>query len=288
MWRSVFLWILAVFVTISSAVYQRKTGPTYPIEGVTRVGYLDVRYNLLRSRGGAGDQPVYIETSDTSVTGHLIYRRYPTDEEWNRVPLVREDTLLTAFLPHQPPAGKLEYHVELSAGTVVISIPETENAIIRFKGSVPGFVLVPHILFMFFGMLLSTRAGLEVIRIPKREKFSLFSFIDQKKRVNGYVWWAIVLIFLGGLVFGPIVQKYAFGAYWTGFPFGTDLTDNKTLIAFLAWLIALLLLLKRPKSNGWVLLAAIVTWTIFMVPHSLHGSELDYGETELSKRQIAQ
>lgn len=29
---------------------------------------------------------------------------------------------------------------------------------------------------------------------------------------------------LGGMILGPIVQKYAFGEYWTGFPFGGDLT----------------------------------------------------------------
>jgi len=31
------------------------------------------------------------------------------------------------------------------------------------------------------------------------------------------------------------VQHYAFGQLWTGVPFGWDLTDNKTLLAALAW-----------------------------------------------------
>ena len=35
---------------------------------------------------------------------------------------------------------------------------------------------------------------------------------------------------LGGMILGPIVQKYAFGAYWTGIPFGHDLTDAKNLV----------------------------------------------------------
>ena len=36
------------------------------------------------------------------------------------------------------------------------------------------------------------------------------------------------------------VQKAAFGAYWTGFPFGYDLTDNKTVLMWLAWVLAAL------------------------------------------------
>ena len=41
-------------------------------------------------------------------------------------------------------------------------------------------------------------------------------------------------LFLGGMLLGPIVQNFAFGDYWTGIPFGWDLTDNKTLLAAIA------------------------------------------------------
>ena len=44
---------------------------------------------------------------------------------------------------------------------------------------------------------------------------------------------------IGGMILGPIVQKYAFGEYWTGFPYGGDFTDNKMLIMWLAWAIAM-------------------------------------------------
>jgi len=71
------------------------------------------------------------------------------------------------------------------------------------------------------------------------------------------------------------VQKYAFDAFWTGFPFGYDLTDNKALIAMLFWLAAWLASRTRDR-RGWIILAALVMFIIFMIPHSLLGSELDY------------
>ena len=52
------LWILAVLITVFSAGYQRKTGPTYPIDGETTFADTNVTYTLLRSHGGEGDQPV--------------------------------------------------------------------------------------------------------------------------------------------------------------------------------------------------------------------------------------
>jgi hypothetical protein len=80
------------------------------------------------------------------------------------------------------------------------------------------------------------------------------------------------LLILGGLVFGPIMQKYAFDAYWTGWPFGGDLTDNKTAVAALAWLCAALALSRSKRPVVWALAAAIIVLVVFLIPHSLLGS----------------
>jgi len=85
-------------------------------------------------------------------------------------------------------------------------------------------------------------------------------------------------LLLGGMIFGPITQLYAFGALWTGFPFGYDLTDNKTLIAFIGWTIALIAVFKSKKPGRWIIFASILMFIIFLIPHSVLGSELDYSE----------
>jgi len=83
-----------------------------------------------------------------------------------------------------------------------------------------------------------------------------------------------VLLLLGGMILGPIVQKYAFGEFWTGVPFGWDLTDNKTLIAFIAWIIALIVN-RRKFHPGYIIAAALITLIIFSIPHSMFGSQLN-------------
>ena len=47
-----------------------------------------------------------------------------------------------------------------------------------------------------------------------------------------------MLLFAGGMILGPVVQNFAFGELWTSVPFSWDLTDNKTLVAFTFWIIA--------------------------------------------------
>jgi hypothetical protein len=89
---------------------------------------------------------------------------------------------------------------------------------------------------------------------------------------------------LGGMILGPLVQKTAFGSFWTGWPHGYDLTDNKTLIMWLAWLAVVGLIRWAPRrvraQRLGVFLATAVMLAVYLIPHSLRGSELDYEELD--------
>ncbi|MDP3445020.1 MAG: hypothetical protein Q8T08_19340, partial [Ignavibacteria bacterium] len=82
------------------------------------------------------------------------------------------------------------------------------------------------------------------------------------------------------------MQYYAFGEFWTGFPFGYDLTDNKTLIAMIGWLIALFMLKRSAKPIKWVLAAALIMFIVYLIPHSVLGSEHDYSKSEQTKQML--
>jgi len=264
--KDVLFWILAIIITLFAARYQRTTGPTYPITGTALFEGTKISYNFHRSHGGVGDQPVEVQVPDTSVVGFLEYRHYPTNESWSNEALVRKGNDLVGTLPHQPPAGKLEYRIIFRKGNSQISIPPKEAAVIRFKGEVPLAVLLPHIFFMFLAMLFSTRAGLEALFNPDGH-------------LKTYTYWTGGLLAIGGFILGPLVQKFAFGALWTGIPFGWDLTDNKTFIALIGWLIALIAVIKKGRNGRWwVVFASLIMIVIFLIPHSMHGSEIKYDE----------
>lgn len=258
------LWLIAIIIFLLSAVYQRLTGPTHPISGSVELQAESISYRFDRTHGGPTDYQVKIEVENPEIVGTLSYKRFKTDDPWTDLPLRRDGERLVGELPHQPPAGKLQYRVRLQAGDQQVTIPEEEPVIIRFKGGVPQPVLYAHVIFISLAMLLSNRAGLEAL--TRRG--------DPRK----FVFWTIVTLLLGGLVLGPIVQKYAFGAFWTGWPWGHDLTDNKTAVAFVFWLMAFVAGRKGRRARGWVLTAALVTLAVYLIPHSVLGSELDYSK----------
>jgi hypothetical protein len=257
--KKTFIWIFAVLLTVAAALYQRLTGPTHPQRTSATISGQTYKFKLLRSFDGSGDCPISITVQDPEVAGTLEYRIFPQKVDFIKVPMTREGGVLTASLPHQGMAGKLEYKIVLNKAAEQAVLNNGTPTVIRFKGHVPEFVLIPHILIMFLAMLFSNVAGV----------FALFKIPSLKMMKI-----TLGTIFVGGLIMGPIVQKYAFNELWAGVPYGWDLTDNKTLIAFAAWVIAFLFNWEK-ESRYWVVAAALVTIGIFSIPHSLFGSQLD-------------
>ncbi len=271
--RTLLLWVAAFLITAGAAVYQRRTGPTYPARGSFRLGGRTYRYRLIRSGTTGCDARVRIPDPGGGATGVLLFRRYRTRDPLTEVPLRREGGKLAADLPSQPPAGKLVYHLRLIRGSEARRVPADpgEDPVIRFKGAVPAAVLLPHILLMFLSMLVGVRAGL--------------AGLLGRDEVRRLAWVTLGGLTLGGMILGPVVQKYAFGAFWTGFPLGFDLTDNKTLIMWVAWLAACGVVGLRPRKHPGrgriaVGIATVVMLAVYLIPHSLHGSELDYGKLD--------
>ena len=95
----------------TALIYQRKTGPTYPLRGAAVIAGKDVTYSLVRSQETIREARVALPNA--GVPGTLVWRHSPTQEAWTRQPIVQETkngkAELAGYLPIQPPAGKVEY-----------------------------------------------------------------------------------------------------------------------------------------------------------------------------------
>ncbi len=286
--KKAILWTLAIIITIAAAIYQRQTGPTYPKRIDASVNDTILNLKLIRSIDLTERSEVKLKIYDNSVSARLFYKRLGSNDEYqsadftykvypvdsylmNKVFKITEEKGFFAAVPQQPPAGKLQYYFEITDNKGTMTYFKEEPIVIRFKGGVPSYILTPHILFMFFAMLFSTLAGLmAVIKYPLYKKYGILT---------------LILFTIGGMILGPIVQYDAFGDFWTGIPFGWDLTDNKTLIALLFWILAVYMNRKEEKPL-YVALAALVLLLVFSIPHSLFGSQLDYATGQVTQGMI--
>ncbi|MCR4765628.1 MAG: hypothetical protein K5856_05595 [Bacteroidaceae bacterium] len=257
-------WLVAIVITLVLSVYQRMTGPTNPKRVTIELNGESYRMKLPRS-GVQQDEVVVLKGLPREAEAQLHYRRYPTPDDYTTVDFAWDEDAWKAALPVQPIGGKLQYYITVGGK----DYPADEPLLIRFRNDVPASILIPHILFMFGAML-----------------FAVYTFLLVVTRKEYAKWLKITVatLLVGGFVFGPLVQHVAFGPWWTGFPVDTDLTDNKTLLSFLLFLVALATL--RWKYNRWMVAIAVLFMVVaFSIPHSSYGSEYDYENQQLSTQK---
>lgn len=256
--KNTLLWITALLITIFISYYQKTTGPTWPVKFEFSYENKIIKGKLLRSYYTDSPLPVEIEAADSSITASVKYKRFRLDEPYTEIEFKRTGNTLKCSIPPQPPAGKIEYIISIFRNSEPVNVNFNKPVVARFKGRVSAIVLVFHILFMFAGVLLAIKTLLNCfIKDIDYKKIQISTFIS---------------IFIGGMIFGPLVQKSAFGDYWTGFPFGTDLTDNKVLISLIIWGLGIVF----RKNRSVVIASALFMLFIYFIPHSVLGSDLDY------------
>lgn len=258
--KIILLIFISLFLTLFFSSYQRITGPTYPYKVKMKFLEKEFSFKLPRSQNSGEKLKILLPVKESFIKADLFYQNYSEDGQWEKKEFERTTEGLYAELKPLPPAGKYFYYVKFYYLDKSVQIPEKPISI-RFKGKVPTPILLLHIILIFSAFFLSIYTGLYTIFFEKKEALVLATFI---------------LTLIGAGILGPVVQKYAFGEFWTGFPFGKDLTDNKGLIMIIFWAIAWVQI-RRGKGKEWVLLAFFISILVFFIPHSLWGSELKGG-----------
>lgn len=248
------LWLIALAITLLSARYQRVTGPTYPLYGHATLAGTAFDWRLERTQAGDADHRVHVKTGSSITEGTLEYRPAGT-AAWTSQPMTAIAGEVVGTIPHQPMGAKVAYRVTLRKFDQQIVLPPQGEAVMRFRGDVPAWVLIPHILAMFAAMLYSTRAGLETL--------------SPAPRFGMLVGRTIAALVVGGILLGCLVAWYAFRAPWGGFPISNDVTDNKTLLALIVWLGAAVALRVGRNPKPYVALASVLTLAVYLVPHSM-------------------
>ncbi|MFI5371153.1 MAG: hypothetical protein ACHQ52_06300 [Candidatus Eisenbacteria bacterium] len=256
---NVWMWTVAIVLTLFLAVWQRVSGPTYPVSGTATLGASSFHYRLERTHAGAGDHVVRVDTGPIDVSGTVEWRDHAPAGSWHAVPMIPLSTAhaLAAPIPHHAAPQKVDYRITLRSADATLVLPPAGMATLRFRNDVPAWVLIPHILVMMGALLLAVRVALEALRpAPDLRILTLRT---------------LAATFLGGFPLGMAVSAYAFRQPWGGFPLGNDATDNKTLLAFLGWLVAAIVVMRAGdprRARPIVLAAALLMLVVYLVPHS--------------------
>jgi hypothetical protein len=209
---------------------------------------------------------------------------YPDFRIVDTLKLINDELDPARYYVMMPPRDRgtiIFYFIELkdSSTRVIGTIPEdnTQPVKLKYMGTVPPYIVIPHVIFMFGTILFASLALFDSLKI-------VIGRNAVSSMARNFLL-ATIAVFLGGYPFGWGMNYFAFGVMWEGFPFGIDFTDNKTQVVFL-YLIMLVLSMpgslyreKQWKNNfpdrvlGWLgIIGYLLVLTIYLIPHSIQFS----------------
>lgn len=263
--------IIAVVLTLIVIVSARRFGPNRPYEVKASSSSFTLSHEAPRGHSGEGPAELGLNVDfaggkAADITVELL-GRIKGEKEWETVEPTREESGTYLFeIPAKPWGTRYFYKFQ---GRLADDPPVTlcqeggEPMMVKFKGEVPAWILILHILAMFGGFFLLIWSALHALRLAAGG--------DDEGKAAPLAWWAWAVMFIGGVPLGFAMNWYAFGVVWEAFPFGRDVTDNKTQIALIIWGIAgLALTLKRSRKSGvFAAVAALLVLALFLIPHSV-------------------
>jgi hypothetical protein len=275
---------IAFFFTLLLLFFTRKTTAVRSVYKMVEQDGVRIEHTTVPKQ--VGDEiPVISAKVEGASEVKLVYR-IGEEGEYSFVdmsPISGEENSYEASIPLHPKGIRAWYYLEVTRetaeGEMKVTLParssgEVKPIRLKFEGEVPAYVVIPHVLSIFAAFFFAT--------------LTLFSAIDLKRRkitLNKSVRLCVVtllLLFIGFFPFGWAMNYFAFGVLWEAFPFGNDVTDNKSQIMFAFWLVTLFLvkgtllgkgehrnLVSDRRYSTLVIVSFIATILIVAIPHSM-------------------
>ncbi len=237
-------------------------------------GDLQVRHVQPKVKAGQGEIPLELEAKGTLSSPPRLVWTPAKGKEVHALPMKPKaggsgkDSVFHAKLPFLGPGKKILYHflLETPKGER-LRLPEKGEFEVTCKGGVSRLLLLAHIGAMFLGLVFLLLVAYRcLVFLAKGSSLS---------SASRTVKWATFFIFLGGLPLGMLVERKVFGTWWEGWPFGRDVTDTKTGLILLWWLLLSFFAPgegktseKKARTWAWaVLVCLVLTVALYVVPH---------------------
>ncbi len=270
--------VLGILVTLALLAAARRLSTNRTREIRVDDGGPAILHRTVFEQVGPGEPAVHLLIEPSGGEEPLLLTAAAPRGDVSETPMVPiGNGVWEGRLPSRDKGENLYYAFRVDIpGRDAVRLPRESDTFfpLKYKGDVTALFLVLHVVFMFGALFFMIQSFWGALRI--------LSGSEGKPGTVRLVRWVILTTFVGGWPIGFILNHQRFGTLWEGFPFGYDITDNKTQIIFLFWIVTVLLVrgsfFGRRESRdvlgargfAWAVIASfVVSLTLYMVPHSL-------------------
>ncbi len=252
--QSIILWLGAFIITFLSGYLQSLTSTGYPINGTVGIEGKKVTYKFEKVHHGDDNYKIIIFSEIPDLNGVVQWKQPGEENVYNEINLKKENgNFLAASIPGYPPSTKVEYRVKITHNNQTYFLPSENPVELTFFGEVSSQITTFCFLFLYGGLLLSTRTALEYFNEKRRT------------RIKMYTLFTIFAFFGYGLALYPIKRSYEMGNIGTrGLPI-SEIFGVGPFLLFAIWIIGMILIFNTQKPKIWALVTGIITLIIFQI-----------------------
>lgn len=238
------LWLASFIITFLSIYIFNLLDKNYPITGTFGIEGEKVSYRFEKVHYGKDDFSVVIRSDVKNLSGKLFWKSY-SDSVWLSSQLKTSKMILEGSIKSLKPLQTLEYFVELKYKDKTYRLPDNKKVLLLFFGKIPTAVNVLQFLFIYIGLLLAIRTGLEFFNNNKKtKKFSMLT----------------VILFVTLLVLiNPLYLTYKFGYINSSIPTISKLFPVRLMLVTLLWIISMIVSFRYSRIKYITLAAAVIT-----------------------------
>jgi len=272
--------LAGILITLLLFVVARRISKNRPQEIEEEFGGTLITHSTVYEQVGPGQPEILLKADRPLEIGAEVIYRVPGSQAADTVAMTEISSgVWSARLPQREKGERIEYgflltsREESDAGITTAS-SRTGYHLIKYKGEVSITVLILHILCMFAAFYFIVEASIGALAVLFRGEDREFTVAQTR--------WVLLFTFLGGWPLGFTLNWQRFGPLWEGFPFGYDITDNKTQLIAIFWLIVAAMAWKsfanrrtgRDRASPVVyatavIIASVLSMILYLVPHSL-------------------
>ena len=273
--------LAGILITLVIFVVARRMSMNRPQEVTWTSDDMKITHMTVFEQVGPGQPEILLQVDPPSEIDALVLHRASEEEEFETEAMTEiSEGVWSARLPAGQKGDRLNYGFNISQTTLheeggsSTATSETGFYLIKYKGEVSVTVLVLHILCMFAAFFFIVEAIIGAL--------AMLITGDEKEFTVAQTRWVLLFTFLGGIPLGLALNWQRFGVLWEAFPFGTDITDNKTQLIIILWIIIAALSWKSfacrrtgrdligPGAFATAVIAAsVISLFLYLVPHSL-------------------
>lgn len=245
--ETVILWLSSLVIVFLLSYFKSVFGEYYPITGTFSIEGQKITYKVDKVEYG-NTYKLLVRSDYENLDGEVVITSDAKRDY--RIKLNKADKILFAEINKKVVGNNFSYFLSLTGNNKVYRIPKDGEINFTFFGKIPKMVEWLYLIFLYSGLVLMIRTGLEHFKTNRRTKNFLV--------LTSIVW----LTFL--MMINPLYLSYKYEYINKSIPPIQNLFPIDFLITTTIWLAVTVFVFLKKKDKPVVLLMSIISLLIYL------------------------